>query len=682
MYNPFAIPQPHADIVLHTVIENAGAETTRLSFTLCNNGDTPLLAGDFTLCFSVVRDLVAESFEGASLLCKQGSFHEIAPPADMRIDAGDSWAFSAQNSKLPLQHISDAPQGVYIKHRPPPPAYTDVVSTVAVFADKDENIFDQDTVPQTHPNRDSLPIVPMPHHCVRYDDAACTLVQGFVFKTVDNPIAKQAVSGAKQLSKCLFASFDMLAETPQGSPVYFEDNGDLGDEAYTLSLKTDRIVLSAHTANGYFYGLVSLIQLVHANTETNTMDIVDAPRFAYRGQHLDVVRQFYTVDEIKQLLDVMALHKLNTFHWHLTDDEAWRLEIRSMPELTEKLAYRGEGQCVPPAFGSNYRPYGGYYSRDDVKDIVAYAAARYIAVIPEIDMPGHCFGLLRLLLALNEAADTTQYTSVQSYSRNTLNPALPATYDFIDKVIAEVADMFPDKRIHIGADERPPGAWRQSPACKALMKAEGLADFDALQTYFVKRVQQLIRKHGKTMGAWEEASEDGDIDTDCYIVSWRGIVAGLNAAHKGHAVVMSPAQYLYWDMAQSAHPFDPGLSWAGYVRLSDTYHYDPLQMDDAHAMDGKKLGEVSAEDLNRIIGVQGCIWSENIHDKHRLYFMAMPRLSAMAEVAWCTPQNKHYDGFLYTLHRHFLPLLHKAGIAHRPLDYIQQCLHYKRTNNI
>ena len=479
----------------------------------------------------------------------------------------------------------------------------------------------------------------------------------------------------------------MLAETPNGTPVYFACDTDLDDEAYTLSIKTDAVYIQAQSGSGYFYALISLLQLVHASPpkfppKNSPLDITDCPRFSYRGQHLDVARQFYTVAEIKKLLDVMALHKINTFHWHLTDDEAWRLEIKALPELTEKLAYRGEQQIVPPVFGSNYRPYGGYYSQDDVKDIIAYARHRYIAVIPEIDVPGHCFGVMRLYPELQEPADTSQYVSIQNYGQNTLNPAVCATYDFIDTVMGEVAELFPDPRIHIGADERPAGAWRQSPACRALMQEKNLPDFKALQTYFIRRVHDIVRKYGKTMGAWEEASEDGSIDTDCYIVSWRGIVAGLNAAHKGHTVVMAPAQYLYWDMAQTPHQFDPGLSWAGCCDVPDTYHYEPLRTDDKAGMDGKNLGEVSADDLKRIVGIQGCIWSENIHNKQVLYFMVLPRLSAMAEVAWSRPEHKNYNRFLYTLQTHFLPLMDKAGISYRPFDYIRQCLDFKRSNNI
>lgn len=638
-----------------------GYQTSRIVVSLTNHSGCDVV--DFSFCFTIVRDLIGDTFVGATLIHQQGSFHEIIPHGFDILKNGDTWEFSAENTKMPFYHNSDGLMGCFLKvnNLEQGEYYIDVPHAYLEFPEFNTPVTEV-TVPKQSPCGNAhVPIVPAPKSVSFGTDGCCRLTAGFAFTCADAELSG-AIDGAIELSASLFHAYSPLYKHKDGTPVVINRDNNLPIESYTLTIGTDCITITAGHTKGVFYALISLLQLAHKYDYGRTVSIDDAPLFAYRGQHLDVVRQFYTVDEVKRILDICALHKINVLHWHLTDDEAWRLEIKAIPELTEKLSHRGVHEIVPPLFGSNHRSYGGYYTQDQVKDIIAHATARGIDVIPEIDVPGHCHGVLLAFDDLVEVGDTSQYVSVQNYPQNTLNPALPATYEFLETVIAEVANLFPSPYLHIGADERPSGAWLGSPKCRELMAEQGLADTQQLQTYFVKRVWNIVTKYGKTMGAWEEASEDGDIDPSTYIVSWRGSEAGINASKKGHKVIMSPAQYLYWDMAQSPHPYDSGLSWAGYSDVAKTYGYNPLECSDK--------GKIPPAIREKIWGIQGCLWSETLYEKQRVEFMILPRLCAMAEVAWTPPNRKNQDQFLYTLDSALLPLFTKGNVGYRPLDFI------------
>lgn len=649
-----------------------GYKTTKLEIVLTNNSGSDL--EDFVFCATIPRQFIPESLKGAMLQFSEGSYFELAPLGlpDNTLKNGESWTFSGENITLPMRHFTDGPSGVFLKTTTgrlrDGTTYITVPDTPLVFPEFKDTV-PEIPIPETAPNNGkTVPIIPAPNGVEFRDYECCALGRGFAFEIEDEQ-AQQAVHTAVTLSDTLFKAKTMIMPHKKGTPVTLRKNATLGKESYILDIEDSFVLIEASSPTGYFYGLISLLHMVNGYTYGRAVRIEDTPHFPYRGLHLDVVRQFYSVAEVKRVIDIMAINKINVLHWHVTDDESWRIEIKALPELTEKLAYRGVDELVPPGWGSGYQSNGGYYTQEQVKDIVAYAGARGIDVIPEIDVPGHCFGVLRALEeTLVEKTDNSQFFSVQNYSRNTLNPALGSTYDFIETVMGEIAQLFPADYIHIGADERPSGAWLGSQECRALMETENLKDGHALQTYFIKKIHPIIRNNGKIMGAWEEATEDGEIDSDLYVVSWRGSIAGIKAAAKGHNVVMCPAQYLYLDMAQSEHPYDPGLSWAGSSDVSKAYNYDPLNCTDEI--------EITDAIREKIKGVQGCLWGETVWEKRRVDFMILPRLSAVAEIGWTNPENKDEARFMYHVNASLFPLLDKGDIGYRPFDFISNHQNY------
>ena len=374
---------------------------------------------------------------------------------------------------------------------------------------------------------------------------------------------------------------------------------------------------------------------------------------------LDTARVYYTVAEIKTFINHISLYKLNKFHWHLVDDEAWRMQVNACPQLCEKISRRGHGQLIEPQYGSGAQASGGFYSHQQMREIVDYAAQRNIEVIPEIDIPGHCYALLKLLPELSEDEDKSIYQSVQGYRNNCLNPALPATYQFLEKVFKELAEIFPSQYVHIGADERPEGSWQKSPKIAALMAEQGFSSTEQVQSYFLNKVQQMLTRLGKKTAAWEEATEQGELAKDGYIVSWKGTAAGINALKRGYQVVMAPAQHCYFDVAQSRHWDEPGLTWTGCrVGLQQVYDYNPLRE------------EIAPNLAANLKGIQGCLWSENLYDKSILEHQLFPRIIALAEICWSEPASQDFASFHADLKDYHQPLLDALQINYRRRDFV------------
>ncbi|NRA86471.1 MAG: beta-N-acetylhexosaminidase [Rhizobiales bacterium] len=451
----------------------------------------------------------------------------------------------------------------------------------------------------------------------------------------------------------------IFRQSDDGTPLKISMDDLIVKEGYKLSITADRVEIAAADVGGLHNALMSLWQIAALNPhDVSCVEIEDAPRFEWRGQHLDVARQFYSMDEVKRFLNHMALYKMNKFHWHLVDDEAWRVEIKALPVLTKKIAFRGHDQLMEPGFGSTCEADGGFYTQDDMREIVAYAAKRNIEVIPEIDVPGHCYALLKAIPDLVEKEDLSDYKSVQGYHNNCLNPGLPQTYEFMDTVFKEVADIFPSDFIHIGADERPKGSWERSPKIAELMAANGYNSTEQVQTHFLKKVQNIAKKYGKKTGAWEEASEQGDIDKHGYVVSWKGVEAGINAAERGYNMVMAPAQFCYFDIAQSEHFDEPGLTWTGArVSMETTYSYNPIPDD------------IAPELKSNFKGIQGCLWSENLYDKTIVDHLMFPRLIALSEICWTEIERQNYDNFKYDLKKYHQNMLDGMKINYRRRDF-------------
>jgi hexosaminidase len=439
----------------------------------------------------------------------------------------------------------------------------------------------------------------------------------------------------------------------------------LGEEGYTLNVTSQKITIRANKPAGLLYGVQTLFQLLPPQIESNKrienvlwqvplVEVTDYPRVGWRGMMLDVARHFFTVDEVKQYLDNMVKYKYNMFHWHLTDDEGWRIEIKSLPRLTEIGAWRTEqigwfggfSQPDPDA----PRSYGGYYTQEEVKEVVRYAMERNIRVMPEIDVPGHSSAVLAAypeLACFPGSGDHFVRTGAPfldwntggrpaAIYENTLNPASEKVYEFMDKVIEEIADLFPFEYIHTGGDEAPYTFWEKSPDVKQLMKREGLKDMAAVQSYFGKRVEKIILDKGKKMMGWDEILEGGITSTTA-LMSWRGVQYGIEASNSGHYVVMSPSNYVYIDLMQGDLSTDPRVYSS--LRLSRTYQFDPVP-DGANA--------------KYILGGQANLWTEQVYNIRQAEYMTWPRGFAVSESLWSPASKKDWDRFIMKTEDHFV----------------------------
>ncbi|PKF49626.1 hypothetical protein AT251_17530 [Enterovibrio nigricans] len=416
------------------------------------------------------------------------------------------------------------------------------------------------------------------------------------------------------------------------------DEKELGAEAYQVSVQEQSIVVHASTSSGFFYGTVSLAQLfITGNGVVACCNIQDEPRFGYRGQFLDCARSFHSLNTVKTVIDQMAWLKLNYFHWHLTDDEGWRLEIDAYPELTQVGAWRGEGEAQPSQFGSGPGRYGGFFTKDEVREVLAFAAEREITIIPEIDVPGHARALIMSLPhLLQEREDTSDYVSIQQYQDNVLNPGLPATYTVLESILDEVCDLFPSKIIHLGGDEVPKHVWEYSPACLEKQKELGLSDVRELEGHLITHLENYIANKGRQLAVWEEASHGNKISKNAIVCAWSSQEEGQKAAKAGYPVLMCPAQATYLDMAWNRDIHETGVLWAGSIDLKTAYDFEPS----------------GVEEQEQVIGTQALVWTEFVKDLETLEFLHYPRLFAVAEVAWTQPEKKDWTTFLPRVSAH------------------------------
>lgn len=443
-------------------------------------------------------------------------------------------------------------------------------------------------------------------------------------------------------------------------------------EGYKLTITPSGIRLIGKDA-GLFYGIQTLIQLIPV-TEAVSMkipclSIEDHPRFAYRGMMLDVSRHFFTVEQVKSILNLMAHYKLNRFHWHLTDDQGWRIEIKSLPKLTQVGAYRvprlGDfGAMEPPKPGEKATD-GGFYTQEEIKDVVKYAAERSIQILPEIDVPGHSMAAIASYPYLSVTQDTSIKVSPGSsfakwfkgggyemYIDNTLNPTSERTYEFLDKVFTEVAALFPYEYIHIGGDECFKGFWEKDTGVKTFMKKNNIKDTHELQSYFIARLNKIIQSKNKKLIGWDEILEGG-LNENVAVMNRFGEKGAIQQAQRKLNIVMAPGNNgLYFDYAQSRSDMEP-INHGGFSPLWQAYEYDP------------HYKELTEEDKKYILGVQGCVWTEHIPSMSKLQYMIFPRLFALAETGWAKPANKDYENFAENILSKHLEKLDKGGYNYR-----------------
>lgn len=424
-----------------------------------------------------------------------------------------------------------------------------------------------------------------------------------------------------------------------GTPLSISDTPSLPPEGYSLLIGPEGVELKASGPAGILYGAVTLATLRKTHDGQLPCGMIeDAPRFEWRGQHLDCARHFYSVESILRLLDVMALMKMNRFHWHFADDESFRLELESAPELAQ-THFRGEGELIPGVFGGGIRS-GGSYSRDDARQIIAHAKALNIEVMPEIEVPAHAYALAKVYPDTRDPQDRGGEHSVQGYATNVMNPAMPESWRVWETISKEVAALFPFGVVHLGADELPPDTWKGSTAADALKAKEGLETADDLLGWTLNQISRTIRETGTEVAAWEEAALGKiGIGNDAILFSWTGQGPGLKAARAGYRVVMTPAQHLYLDMAQTHDTDDWGASWAAIIALSDTIAWDPVP-------------DAEPELEERIIGVQSTFWGEFTTIDQELEPMIAPRILGSAIMGWQSRKSCDAHTLEHLAHRY------------------------------
>lgn len=426
------------------------------------------------------------------------------------------------------------------------------------------------------------------------------------------------------------------------------------DEAYALAINPHAIELTGSPA-GQFYGMQTLLQMLPAKASAvarlPAASIADNPRFSWRGMHLDVGRHMVSVEFIKKFLDQMAFYKMNTFHWHLTEDQGWRIEIKAYPKLTEVGGWRKESTLkrhVEPYIGDG-KPYGGFYTQEQIKEVVAYAAARHITVVPEIELPGHAQAALAAYPELACTPGPFEVATNWGIFEDIFCPS-EATFHFLENVLTEVIALFPGQYLHIGGDEVPKARWKKSALAQEVMRREGLKNEEELQSWFIRRVEKFINSKGKRLIGWDEILEGG-LAPNATVMSWRGEDGGIAAARQGHDVIMSPTSHCYFDAGQGPKEQE---SWelGGELPIEKVYAYNPVP------------AVLKAEEQRHVKGVQANIWTEYLSKPEMIEYMAFPRLLAMAEVAWTSQQGKEYASFEKRLEAHY-PRLQQAGLAYR-----------------
>jgi hexosaminidase len=446
-----------------------------------------------------------------------------------------------------------------------------------------------------------------------------------------------------------FYQFELISDKNAGIKLSIDKNIE-NDEGYSLIINKKGIEIKGKTPRGLFYGIQSFLQILPAEKKKiegfkiPCITIIDEPQFKWRGLHLDVCRHFFTVEEVKKLLDVVASLKINTFHWHLTDDQGWRIQIKKYPKLTEIGSWRKANllnYVIEYPLKYDNQRYGGFYTQEQIKEVVEYAKTRFITIVPEIEMPGHAVAALTAYPEYSCTGGPFEVLTEWGVSDDVFCPGKDATFNFIQDILSEVIDLFPGEYIHVGGDECPKVRWKHCPDCQNRMKAENLKNENELQSYFIKRIEKFLNSKGKKLIGWDEILEGG-LPERANVMSWRGESGGIQAASNGHNVVMTPNNDCYFDHYQGK--YNEPLSIGGLTTLKDVYDYQPVP---------KNLDEKFRK---HILGSQANLWAEYIPTSEHLEYMIFPRLCALVENLW-TYENRHnYKDFLQRMDTEYLRL--------------------------
>ena len=510
-------------------------------------------------------------------------------------------------------------------------------------------------------NEPSFGIIPQPYKSERIP-GSFRLAAGIPIVVPENFAADSVASDFRaRLAAAFGLELPILRSSrPAPSPaLVFKpvEDTDLGPEGYRLEIRPDGMALEAAANRGFLYGVQTIYQLFPpaafgsagskaGNPTLPCVKITDRPRFAWRGLLLDVSRHFFPKEFILQVIDELAMHKMNTFHWHLTDDQGWRVEIKRYPKLTEVGAWRVDREdkhwnAREPQKPGERATYGGFYTQDDIREIVVHAAHRGVTIIPEIEMPGHCLSALASYpeLSCSGGPFTVPPGGVWPI-KDVYCPGNDAVFEFLQNVLDEVLSLFPGRIIHIGGDEVDKSTWKKCPKCQARMAAERLKTEEELQSYFIKRIEKFVNGRGRTLMGWDEILEGG-LAPNAQVMSWRGMAGGIAAAKSGHDVVMTPTSHCYFDYFQGEAALEP-VAIGGFLPLGQVYSFEPVP-------DG-----LSPEEAKRILGAQANLWTEYISSPSPARYMLYPRLAAMAEVGWSVRDGRNWDDFRERLKKQLL----------------------------
>ena len=609
---------------------------------LHNLSDTALTGFRLSLT-SITRVMPSHDLHNAVFHRRAANYHEFSPKEAAPLAPGDAWIFSVSGLNRSPFHRNDAAKTAWITH-------------------SDGSTHPVQTGDLTHGGTaPALPAPRLPAGRLTLPFAVLPWPNAIDAAPGDAPVILHAAPGAAQDDLRLMLSVDalhsrlfpaarrlfQLSDVPGSRALRFANDAAIPAEGYRLDFGDD-ITLAASTAAGRRYGLITLAQMLHgAFTDPDfkfpaTGQIADAPRYDWRGCHLDVSRHFWPADDVRRIIDMMAWQKFNLFHWHLTDDEGWRAEIKAYPQLTDTGATRGADlPGMLPQLGDSADRQRAFYTQQDMRDVVAHATALGVDVMPEIETPGHAACVLAALPHLADPDETPDsYYSVQGYFNNALNPAVPETFTMLETVFDEIAEIFPSRYIHIGGDEVAANAWLASPLARALMKRENLSGTFELQSWFLRRVKAMLSARGKVMVGWNEIAHGGGVPPeDTLLMAWENPQVGIDLAKQGYDVVMTPGQAYYLDMVQSDDWLDNGAGWAGPVPPEQSYTYEAE-------------GDFPADLRQQMRGVQACIWCEHYTTKAWFNDLVFPRLCAVAEAGWTQSTAKDWHRFARQVRLH------------------------------
>ncbi len=620
-------------------IENAWAPEPlpagTLTVTLHNLTASAL--ADFELSYTAITRVMPDAPppENARFLQRDANHHRFAPPDGHSVPPGGAWTFSVSGLNRSPFHRGDGVKTAYVTR----------ADGVHVDAEVGELMLGSG-VPEEPPARlpegrltEPYALLPWPAHLDLVPGATPLVLTRDDAAT---PADLAALAAAGALHRRLFPTARAavaLTPCPGSRPVAFATDVAMAPSAYRLSFGPT-IRLESAGADGCRHGLTALLHLLHGAATAPDLYrfpasgvIDDAPRYGWRGCHLDVSRHFWPAEDVMRVLDILAWHRLNVFHWHLTDDEGWRFEVPGLPALTTIGATRGADGPLLPQLGDPAAPRTQFYTTADLHAVVAHAAGLGIEVVPEIDIPGHSAAMLAALPHLVDPDEPPSYVSVQGYFNNALNPAIEATYDALGLVFDAMVAVFPSRHIHVGGDEVAQDAWLASPLARALMQREGLTDTFELQSLFLRRVKAMLTARDRVLVGWDEVAHGGGVPPEgTLLMAWQNPQVGAALAREGYDVVITPGQAYYLDMAQSPAWLEPGAGWAGSSTPEQSYAYD------AEASFPPEL-------RGRFRGIQACIWSEHFHTRDYFNDLVFPRLAAMAETAWTPAACKDWLRF-------------------------------------